>query len=86
LGNYDLKVIGKTAFNAEFLTVANTLLGMASHFQLEVSFQLFLVQWDKPALVNKLEAFFSSYATEVKFYDKVLRQVVCLIYTVQLKL
>ena len=26
LGNCDLKVIGKTAFNAEFLTVANTLL------------------------------------------------------------
>ena len=26
MGNCDLKVIGKTAFNAEFLTVANTLL------------------------------------------------------------
>jgi cell division protein FtsX len=29
LGNCDLKVIGKTAFNAEFLTIANTLRGDA---------------------------------------------------------
>ena len=36
LGNCDLKVIGKTAFNAEFLTVANTLLRYKGLFTLAI--------------------------------------------------